>query len=139
MSTDASPTQTYAVPGSYDVTLTVFSELGCYTEITQTLVIGGAHAIQFPDVFTPNNDGFNDYFQAEFAGISTFSMEIYDLWNNLIYAEEFTAGSIPSDWGWDGNLSTGEPFLGKVFKYVFKGVDNGGEEVIINNQALLLR
>jgi gliding motility-associated-like protein len=113
--------------------------LGCYKEYTETIEIGGAYVVQFPDVFTPNNDGINDFFQGEFAGITNFTMEIYDLWNNLLYADVYAIGSLGTSWGWDGNLIDGEPFTGKIFKYVFKGTDNSGEEVIISNQALLLR
>jgi len=52
-----------------------------------------------------------------------------------------TAANVVSNnnWGWDGNLRDGTPFNGKIFKYVFKGIDNFGKEVIVSNQALLLR
>ncbi len=135
----AQPTHSYQVTGLYDVTLRFYNEQDCFKEYTLTIEIGGKYSIKVPDIFTPNNDGVNDFFQFESAGITNFSMEIYDLWNNLLYAEEFTAGSLGGSWGWNGKLSTGEPFTGKIFKYVFKGVDNTGEEVIISNQALLLR
>ena len=72
------------------------------------------------------------------TGIDSFEFEIYDLWNNLMFARASTASSA-GNWGWDGKLSDGSDFTGKIFKYFFKAVNTTGQEVIISKQALLLR
>ena len=138
LSEEESPVHTYVVSGIRDVTLRIYNDLGCYKEYTEKISVGKGYLAMFPDIFTPNNDGINDYFQGELIGFDSFEFEIYDLWNNLLFA---TATDVirNNTWGWDGNLSDGTAFNGKVFKYVFKGIDNFGKEVIVSNQAILLR
>jgi len=138
LSEEESPEHVYVVSGIRDVTLRIYNDLGCYKEYTEKISIGEGYFAMFPDIFTPNNDGINDYFQGELVGFSSFKFEIYDIWNNMLFA---TAVNVVSNnnWGWDGKLSDGAPFNGKIFKYVFKGIDNFGKEVIVSNQALLLR
>jgi len=138
ISEEESPVHIYAVSGTRDVTLRIYNIFGCYKEYTEKIIVGKGFLVLFPDIFTPNNDGINDYFQAGLIGITSFEFEIYDLWNNLLFATSADVVTA-NNWGWDGNLSDGSEFNGKVFKYVFKGVNNLGKEVIISNQALLLR
>lgn len=138
LSEEESPIHTYVVSGIRDVTLRIYNDLGCYKEYTEKISVGKGYLAMFPDIFTPNSDGINDYFQGELIGFNSFEFEIYDLWNNLLFATA-TNVSGANIWGWDGNLSDGTAFNGKIFKYVFKGIDNFGKEVIVSNQALLLR
>ncbi|HEY9170180.1 MAG TPA: PKD domain-containing protein [Lutibacter sp.] len=138
LSEEESPVHVFVVSGIRDVTLRIYNDLGCYKEYTEKISVGKGYLAMFPDIFTPNNDGINDYFQGELVGFESFEFEIYDLWNNLLFA---TATDVISNntWGWDGYLSDGTIFNGKVFKYVFKGIDNFGKEIIVSNQAILLR
>ncbi|MHB1105417.1 MAG: hypothetical protein ACYCZ2_03560 [Lutibacter sp.] len=138
LSEEESPVHSFVVSGIRDVTLRIYNDLGCYKEYTEKISVGKGYLAMFPDIFTPNSDGINDYFQGELVGFNSFEFEIYDIWNNLLFA---TAANVVSNnnWGWDGNLRDGTPFNGKIFKYVFKGIDNFGKEVIVSNQALLLR
>jgi gliding motility-associated-like protein len=68
-----------------------------------------------PNGFSPNNDGYNDYFEIEFTcdqGSQFFEevypnakIEIYNRWGNLIFDKERYGNT--SDWGnydawWDG-------------------------------------
>ena len=71
----AQPTHSYQVTGLFDVTLRFYNEQGCFKEFILTIEVGGKYSVIFPDIFTPNNDGINDFFQGEFAGITNFSME----------------------------------------------------------------
>jgi gliding motility-associated-like protein len=138
LSEEESPEHVYVVSGIRDVTLRIYNDLGCYKEFTEKISVGEGYLAMFPDIFTPNSDGINDYFQGELIGFSSFEFKIYDIWNNLLFETAINAVS-NNNWGWDGKLSDGEPFNGKIFKYVFKGIDNFGKEVIVSNQALLLR
>ncbi|MDP3311892.1 PKD domain-containing protein [Lutibacter sp.] len=138
LSVVVSPVHTYAVSGLHDVTLRIYNEFGCYKEYTEQISVGKGFLAVFPDVFTPNRDGVNDYFLGELIGFNSLEFEIYDLWNNLLYATSADVSNA-TNWGWDGNLSDGSPFNGKIFKYVFKGINKLGKEVVVSNQALLLR
>jgi hypothetical protein len=139
MGTDTSPVHVYPGSGIFTVFLRIYNDLGCFKEYSEEIKVGDAYYVRFPDVFTPNRDGINDYFQGELIGFDSFEFEIYDLWNNLLFANATSTSGAGGLWGWDGNLSDGSVFNGKIFKYVFKGINTSGEEVIISNQALLLR
>ena len=42
--------------------------------------------LKLPNVFTPNNDGINDFFiPVELIGINDFEITIYNRWGNLVY------------------------------------------------------
>ncbi len=138
LSEEDSPTHTFPASGAYEVVLRIYNELGCFKEYAEEIRVGEEYYIVFPDIFTPNSDGINDHFLGELIGIDSFEFEIYDIWNNLLFANA-TNSSNAVNWGWDGTLSDGSDFNGKVFKYVFKGVNTSGQEVIVSNQALLLR
>ena len=51
-----------------------------------------------PNVFSPNGDGMNDTFQVTGLAITSFNMEIYNRWGQLVYHT-----SDPSK-GWNGGL-----------------------------------
>jgi hypothetical protein len=76
---------TYTNDGIYNVTLSVFNSTGCSKSITKTIIIGKGATIILPTIFSPNNDGINDYFGPSFNGLKEITMYIYDAWGNLVY------------------------------------------------------
>lgn len=42
-------------------------------------------SVQFPNVFTPNNDGINDLFEPIITGISDYKVYIYNRWGNKVW------------------------------------------------------
>lgn len=82
--------------GSYSVT--VENDFGCsasdivlLTEICPTKVF-------VPNIFSPNDDGFNDTFQVLGDDILSMHLKIYDRWGNFIY--QTTSQAEP----WDGSF-----------------------------------
>lgn len=67
-----------------------------------------------PNVFTPNNDGFNDFFRPfPYMYIKSVDMQIYNRWGNLV----FTTNS--PDILWDGtNQQSKQPCSDGVYYYV---------------------
>lgn len=66
-----------------------------------------------PSVFTPNGDGLNDYFfprQFLAKGLTSFRMEIYNRWGQLIFETTNLEES-----GWDGRLNNTEQPVGDMF------------------------
>jgi gliding motility-associated-like protein len=41
-----------------------------------------------PTVFSPNDDGDNDYFYPSIIGGSSYNMKIYDRWGGLVYDKD---------------------------------------------------
>ena len=64
-STDFAPNFTYNDDGTYTVTLFVLSPHGCSDSTSGEVVMKPEFTFFIPNVFTPDNDGLNDYFQGE--------------------------------------------------------------------------
>lgn len=85
-STLQNPQYTYTIGGTFSVTLTVTSDLGCtHTAMHTVTVVGDEFAIFIPSAFTPNEDGKNEGFQPVGRGVQDYEMHIYDRWGNLVF------------------------------------------------------
>jgi gliding motility-associated-like protein len=62
-----------------------------------------------PNVFTPNNDGVNDFFEL-FGGVGPFSLQIFNRWGQMIYSSDDYQNN------WDGTFK-GEPVADGVYTY----------------------
>ncbi|WBL21638.1 T9SS type B sorting domain-containing protein [Zunongwangia sp. HRR-M8] len=85
----------YISGGVYDVTIR--DKAGCGTDSKKVVLI------DYKKFFTPNGDGFNDYWQIE--GIDAFpdaTILIYDRYGKLL--RQLT----PQDIGWDGTFKSGQ-------------------------------
>jgi len=51
---------------------------------SDTIVIDACSSIWVPNVFTPNNDGYNDYFYAVGKNIPKFKLEIFNRWGQTL-------------------------------------------------------
>ena len=74
---------------------------GQCTQRDTTVVTGesGLSTIEFPNVFTPNNDGKNDYFLGSGASITSLEMRIFNRWGKLLFKTNEINGS------WDGKYN----------------------------------
>ncbi len=132
-------THSYNFPGIFTTTLTLYNQQGCSKEVQQSVQIGKGYDVMFPNVFSANADGINDYFQGEFTGIASFTFQIYDMWGALIYSVAHDFGDMPINWGWDGNLSTGKPYSNTSFRYLFVGTTTGNNQITKTGEASILR
>jgi gliding motility-associated-like protein len=97
---------TYAAGGVYTVTLRVENEFGCIDSVQLTVYIPIEPTtpdvkVFVPNVFSPNGDGINDFFQVQASGVTTFNFQVYSRWGELLYST--------SDPGfqWDGTFKGG--------------------------------
>ena len=104
-STEENPTHAYVNEGTYQITLTVGYPYGCSYSVAYTIIVGRGYEIEMPNAFTPNNDGVNDTFRPVYLGMKEVSLEIYDTWGGLLYAESSTTNVFI---GWDGTVN-GKP------------------------------
>ncbi|MGZ4117842.1 MAG: T9SS type B sorting domain-containing protein, partial [Bacteroidia bacterium] len=82
--TGQNPTHVYGANGTYIVTLAVQSSNGCWDTIKHEYTI--VSDIEVPNIFTPNGDGKNDFF--EFKNLEFFpsaNLVVYNRWGNKVY------------------------------------------------------
>jgi gliding motility-associated-like protein len=101
-------------PGTYWVT----ENINCCV-LSDTITFLPCSYLSVPNVFTPNNDGSNDFFLVSTEGIEALDVKIYDRWGVLM--AELTS---PQQ-GWNGKAKNGKDAVDGTYYYVLgaKGSD----------------
>ena len=82
--------------------------------------------IDLPTIFSPDDDGINDYFDIETAIPLIYTLSVYDRWGGLMYHVENVSTNDPFYY-WDGKFK-GKPLSPGV--YVFNiDIDVQGEKI----------
>ncbi len=92
--------------------------------------------ISIPNVFTPDGDGYNDYFfprQLLSAALTRFRMQLYNRWGQLIFESTQLDGR-----GWDGKLNGDDQPAG-VYIYVIEAAFANGDIERHQGNVTLLR
>jgi gliding motility-associated-like protein len=101
-------------------TVTVSDINGC--EATAHIKVTVANEIFVPNLFTPNGDGKNDYFQVYGTGIDKIRLSIYNIEGILVY--ETTSIYEAMTVGWDGTYKGNQLQPGKYLWVIeAKGTD----------------
>jgi len=117
----------------------IYTESGCYepflivmnrdlpecrdTAVLEACIfVDDASKLEIPNIFSPNGDGVNDFFQVKAQTLRTFSGVILNRWGRTVYTwenwQEYEAG-------WNGVLSGGTKASPGVYYYVItaEGLD----------------
>lgn len=125
---EENPLYIFDPKGTYTVIL--YADNGnCFDSDTITIIVEADSFIQIPNVFTPNGDGANDFFQLQsHMGLTDFTFAITNRWGNTI--EVFTT----PDFQWDGgNQPEG------VYFYRVTAAGNDGQEYDLHGFFQLVR
>jgi len=95
----------YYKPGEYTVKLEAISEEGCIDSLRSDKIVVEQSDLDIPNVFTPDGDGYNDWFIPMKKSMRFMSVEIFSRSGMKVYG--FTGeGKILREWqGWDGNVN----------------------------------
>lgn len=106
---DSTETISISDAGTYWVTVSN----GACTETDTVDIVGGIGegALYFPNAFTPNKDGTNEIFTGVGNNITTFHLDIWNRWGELIYTTEDLSA------GWDGYYK-GKVVQNDIYVYV---------------------
>ncbi len=135
------PNETYEIgnlsfnePGTY--TETIASTIGCDSTVTVQL---DYYEIYFPNIFSPNGDGINDFFVinagTDLAAINDF--RVFDRWGNQVFQQENLASNNLNN-GWDGRFD-GENTIEGVYLYTADLLMDDGVERSISGMVTLVR
>ena len=113
----ANGTITFTAAGTFVLTHTCDNN-GCINTAQRTIVVEeGNFMLEIPNSFTPNGDGFNDFFKPTIAsGILEFSTVIFNRWGQKVAEWEGSTNA------WDGS-HTGKESPDGVYFYVITGKD----------------
>ena len=89
-----SPAVDIAAPGIYWVQ--VADQHGCIAQDTIVITESCFDDLLFPNSFTPNGDGINDYFLPVGNNVSEYRLQIFNRWGEMIFE------SMDEKFGWDG-------------------------------------
>ncbi len=115
-------THTYYIPGTYYAVLTIESELTC-TDVDSIKITVDPSTLQMPNVFTPNDDGINDFFVPEKKSLKFVNLQIFSKSGHRVYNYEGNDGDIQTWEGWNGKINNSERYAepGAYF-YVLRAV-----------------
>ena len=115
------PTNSYDQPGTYTMVLEATNGTCSDFDTVQIIVLEYPEpTIEVPNVFTPNNDGSNDFFLINTENTKSIQYIIVNRWGNLIFEDE---GVNPL---WNGNTASGKSVEEGVYfvKYVVIGLND---------------
>lgn len=125
-------THVYTRPGMYavEVEISQIQNESVKREARRlTVEIKGTSEITFiPNIFSPNNDNDNDFFDIQSKGIEEFNIIIYDLSGKEVFQ------SNDPDFRWNGELPDGSKKAGK-YGYVINAVGEDGR--LIPKQGMI--
>lgn len=87
------------------------------------LVIPDPVKLELPNIFTPNNDGNNDYMTIKGKDLSDFSLIILDLQNRIVYKTN------DPEFNWDGMDLNSTPVPNGRYVYYITATDKNGSPV----------
>lgn len=118
---------TYIEPGCYEPYLVVInrniSECRDTAFLDKCIFVDKKSKLEVPNIFSPNGDGENDYFQVKAETLKSFSGLIMNRYGNIVFEW--------SDWeneesGWDGKIKGSTNATPGVYYYIIEaeGMDN---------------
>lgn len=111
----------------------VIDENGCETNVEVRIEVENLCGEPFvPTIFSPNNDGKNDFLCVLGDCISEISLVVYNRWGEKVFFTED-----PSEC-WDGTYQ-GEPLNTGVYVFKAIGVSDDGNEINISGNLTLVR
>lgn len=118
-----------------EITLILNALTNCADTAKTTLnYIDSFSKASFSNVFTPNNDGINDYFSIE--GISKcgeFELFFYNRWGQEIFKTN------EKGFKWDGKTDKGEAVVEGIYFYIGKYKKQNEQEVKLHGTVTLIR
>lgn len=122
-----------SAPGSYDIMLVTVNTLGCTDTAYANFTIGEVLPLNPPNIFTPNNDGNNDFFHLNSNYNGEVIVNIYSRWGNLILTYQ------GFNFEWDGKVNGGKNANEGVYYYTVETVNKDLPLNYLNGFVHLLR
>ena len=104
---------------------------GCQDSVGFRIDVQGIPEIH--NVFTPNGDNVNDYFDFEEYAMQEISVEIFNRWGQMVYSWN------TPNYKWDGRDLDGRDLAEGVYYYVLSSTGIDGKAYLRKGSITLLR
>ncbi|NLJ82856.1 MAG: PKD domain-containing protein, partial [Bacteroidales bacterium] len=128
--------------GIVTTNLHITDEYGCESEATHNVLV--LEALSFPNIFSPNNDGINDFFcPLEILGyFESFEMVIYSKWGAKVWQRNCKDPNCPNyedeHFWWDGKNKLGQNVAEGVYYWVVFAVPKSQTNTFVLNGSVTL-
>jgi len=130
----AETTYTFPDTGIYSVRQVVTTQFGCVDSLTKQAVVELGYKYYIPTGFTPNDDGYNDFFKVYGEDVLEFNMIIYNRWGQKLYQ------SYDMENGWDGKTKmSSDPVDGGVYFYRVDIIQRNGKKDTIEGNVVVIK
>ncbi len=108
----------FEIPGQYTSRMTAKYQQCTYSSTHKEYIRVDSSLLEIPNVFTPNEDGANDFFQVKGRSLKTFHGVIFNRWGRPVF--EWTDPKTLEN-GWNGKFeNTGADCPSGTYYYVIK-------------------
>lgn len=133
----ANPVATVILPTTYTVTVTDANTCSASDTILIKTVCNDKN-YWFPNTFSPNGDGVNDYFYPRGTSLYNIqSLTIFNRWGQQVFARmNFPANQ--QNMGWDGTFG-GKPAPADAYVYIAEVICENAQVITISGSVTLIR
>ena len=85
-----------------------------------------------PNIFSPNDDGYNDFLVVDGPKLFNYQIEIFDRWGKRVFLSKEQKNS------WDGKLN-GDFIAPQTLVYIVKGETVLGEEIQLSGNITIIK
>ncbi len=132
---------TYIADKNRDFIITGIDQADCEVTDHIKILVRVVRDVWWPNIFSPNGDGSNDYFNIFGKNIKEIkSLSIFDRWGNKVYQKEhLPVGSSNNTDGWNGTFH-GELVLPGVYTFISEVEFEGNNSLeIVAGEVTLIR
>lgn len=118
VSTGTTPITFFDSSGVYEISLTAWElDPSCADTTSFTVIVFDSLVVTLPNVFTPNGDGVNDFFNIETNLPVVYELSILNRWGNVLFENngKLTKGTHNL---WNGKNKSGEPVTDGTYFYM---------------------
>ena len=121
-SSDSVPVHYYSKAGEYQIGVEAVTRSGtCRISLEDSITISVPSIVTFPSAFSPNGDGFNDYFSLEMVNLKDLDVSVFDRGGTLVFHAR------GADFRWDGQSREGRAVAEGVYVLLIRGRDETGK------------
>jgi gliding motility-associated-like protein len=133
------PTIQFIASSSTSITAMIVDTSGCDATDSMRLTVVVPRIYYIPNVFSPNDDGNNDYFTiyGRFNLTRLNYLRVFDRWGNQLFEKLDFDPNVP-ELGWDGRFN-GESMLPGVYVYSAELEFEDGRTQIVHGDVTIMR